>query len=182
VAGASLRGVARYHFVTEMRIAADRTALWDELHRPAGWSWWRWLKRASELEPGPGGGARTRFELGTALPYSLTFVAGTVREQPPALTEWSATGDLAGAALWELTADAGVTDVRFTWVVETTKRWMNVVAPVARRPFAWNHDVVMRDFARGLAGAVGGALLSVRNSTVAPGAPGFGELPRPSAR
>jgi hypothetical protein len=182
VAGASQRGVARYHFVTEMRIVADRTALWDELHRPAGWSWWRWLKRASELEPGPDGGARTRFELGTALPYSLTFIAETVREDPPSLTEWSATGDLAGSALWEFTEEDGVTDVRFTWLVETTKRWMNVVAPVARPAFSWNHDVLMRGYARGLAGAVGGQLVSVRNSTVAPGSPGFGQLPRSSAR
>ncbi len=174
--------MARYHFVTDMRIAADRTALWEELHRPTGWSsWWRWLKRATVLEPGAAG-PRTRFELGTALPYSLTFVAETVREDPPSLTEWSATGDLAGSALWEFTGDDGVGEVRFTWLVETTRRWMNLVAPVARPAFSWNHDVVMRGFARGLAGAVGGRLLSVENRTVQPGAPGFGVLPRPSAR
>ncbi len=174
--------MASYHFVTEMRIAADRTDVWDELHRPSSWPrWWRWLKRVEPLEPGPAG-PRTRLELGTALPYSLAFEVETVREEPPVLTDWRATGDLAGAALWEFGEEDGVTDVRFTWLVETTKRWMNVIAPVARPAFSWNHDVVMRGFARGLAGAVGGRLVSVHNSTVQPGAPGFGELPRPSAR
>ena len=45
----------------------------------------------------------------------------------------------------------GQTVVTYDWLVETTSRWMNLVAPVARPVFRWNHDAVMRSGGRGLA-------------------------------
>ena len=37
----------------------------------------------------------------------------------------------------------GVTTVTYDWNIVTTKRWMNLLAPVAKPFFQWNHDVVM---------------------------------------
>jgi hypothetical protein len=54
---------------------------------------------------------------------------------------------------------------------------MNLLAPVARPVFSRNHDVLMRDFAVGLAAAVGGELIAIDNRTVSPSTPGFFELP-----
>ena len=38
-----------------------------------------------------------------------------------------------------------VTAVVYEWNVSTTKPWMNLLAPIARPLFAWNHDWVMRN-------------------------------------
>ena len=40
-----------------------------------------------------------------------------------------------------------------------------------------NHDKLMTDFGRGLARVSGGELVTVRNGTLKPGAPGFYEMP-----
>jgi hypothetical protein len=125
-----------------------------------------------------GTGARHRWTFGTALPYTLSFDTEVVRSEPPSLLRTRATGELAGAGLWQLTDAPEGTAVRDCWIVDTTKRWMNLLAPVARPAFSWNHDVLMRDFARGFAGALEAPLVTVTNRTIAPNAPGFGQLPR----
>lgn len=173
--------MARYHFVTELRIGADRQRVWDRIVEPHVWpSWWRWLQRVELLERGDARhlGARRRYTFGTALPYSLSFEATITRVAAPSQLEATAAGDLNGSALFQLTERRdGSTDVTYTWLVETTKRWMNVLAPVARPAFSRNHDVLMRDFGAGLAHACGADLIAVANRTVAPSAPGFYRLP-----
>ena len=47
------------------------------------------------------------------------------------------------------------------WNVRTTKPWMNLLAPLARPLFKWNHDVVMGWGAEGLARKLGVESLSV---------------------
>jgi hypothetical protein len=74
--------------------------------------------------------------------------------------EGRAEGELAGIGRWRLFEDAGVTAVVYEWNVRTTKPWMNMLGPVARPVFAWNHDVVMRWGGEGLARRVGGRLLA----------------------
>jgi hypothetical protein len=44
--------------------------------------------------------------------------------------------------------------------VRTTKRWMNLAAPLARPVFRWNHDWVMRNGAEGIAELLGCRLLA----------------------
>jgi hypothetical protein len=44
-----------------------------------------------------------------------------------------------------------VTAVTYEWKVRTTKRWMNLLAPLARPIFDYNHNVVMRWGGEGLA-------------------------------
>ncbi len=171
--------MALYHFTTEIRIDAVPEQVWDGLEDPTTWPrWWRWLRRAVLLDPGRGDGVgrRYRFELRTALPYSLTFESETVRVTPGSLWETRATGELAGTGLWEVTEAGGHSMIRYTWIVATTKRWMNVLAPVARPAFTWNHHVVMRDFARGLARHLDARLVSVESHAIKPGSPGFGRL------
>jgi hypothetical protein len=72
----------------------------------------------------------------------------------------SATGELAGTGSWRLYEDDGSTAVLFEWRVQTTRRWMNLLAPFARPLFRWNHDRLMRAGGRGLARRLGAELLS----------------------
>ena len=53
-----------------------------------------------------------------------------------------------------------MTAVVYEWNVRTTKQWMNLLAPIARPVFAWNHDTVMGWGGEGLARRVGGRLLA----------------------
>ena len=39
----------------------------------------------------------------------------------------------------------------YEWNVATTKAWMNLIAPIARPVFEWNHDWVMSRGAEGIA-------------------------------
>jgi uncharacterized protein YndB with AHSA1/START domain len=171
--------MALYHFRTEMRIGASPEQVWRVLEDPTSWpTWWRWLRRATVLDPGRGDGVggRYRFEFRTALRYTLAFESETLRIAPPSLWESRVTGELAGTGLWEVTERDGGSGIRYTWIVATTKGWMNVIAPVARPAFSWNHRVIMDDFAAGLARRLGAPLVSVEHRALRPGAPGFGQL------
>jgi hypothetical protein len=44
----------------------------------------------------------------------------------------------------DLSTDGPITTVKDTWEVRTTKGWMNLLAPIARPIFAWNHAASMR--------------------------------------
>jgi uncharacterized protein YndB with AHSA1/START domain len=176
--------MALYHFRTEIRIDAAPGQVWTVLEDPTAWpAWWRWLLRAQLLEPGrdDGLGARYRFQFKTALPYTLSFESETVRMSPPSLWEARVSGELAGTGAWEVTEQGGGSLIRYTWLVATTKRWMNLLAPVARPAFSWNHALIMRDFATGLGRRLGVRLYSVEHVTVEPGTAGFGQL-SPSIR
>ena len=50
--------------------------------------------------------------------------------------------------------------VVYEWNVETTARWMNVLAPLGGPAFAWNHDRIMRAGGEGLAKLLGARLLA----------------------
>jgi hypothetical protein len=58
-------------------------------------------------------------------------------------------------AFGRLTHEQGITTARYDWRVETTKAWMNLLAPIARPFFSWNHDVVMGWGGEGLAQELG---------------------------
>ena len=62
-----------------------------------------------------------------------------------------ASGDVEGTGCWRLFQEGQVTRVRYEWRVRTTRRWMNLLAPVARPLFAWSHHDVMQAGAMGLA-------------------------------
>jgi hypothetical protein len=154
--------VARYHFVTDAWIGTSRERAWDLMEDPRTWpSWWTWLRSVELLRSGDDGrvGDRHRWRFRTALPYTVTVTTEVVRSRRPALAELRASGDLAGTGLWQLHDDGDGMHVRWTWVVDTTKRWMDVASPVGRPVFAWNHDVLMRAWAREFAGALDAPLL-----------------------
>jgi hypothetical protein len=80
-----------------------------------------------------------------------------------AFIEGEAVGELTGTGRWRLAEREGITEVRYDWNVSTTKAWMNLLAPVARPLFKWNHDVVMNWGAEGLARRLGVERLSVED-------------------
>lgn len=172
--------MARYHFVTDIEIAATADEVWNAIEDPTTWpAWWRELRTVELLAPGrpDGVGRRYRLHLRTALPYTIGFESETTRMTRPSVWEARVAGDLEGTGRYELSRIDGGSRLRHTWIVGTTKPWMNASAPLFRPAFAWNHGVLMRDFATGLAGRLGVALRSSSVRQVRAGEAGFGELP-----
>ena len=87
----------------------------------------------------------------------------TIRIEAPRLLEGLAKGELQGRGLWQLSTENGETLVRYDWNVETTKRWMILLAPIARPLFEWNHNVVMSWGAQGLARRLGTSVVEVKS-------------------
>ena len=150
--------MTHYNFVTTWRFDAPVEPVWDAIYDTDSWpSWWPGVRRVEELVPrGPDGvGGVSRFTFRGALPYDLVFDMRSVRVERYQLLEGAASGELAGTGRWRFAPDEGVTAVTYEWDVETTGRWMNLLAPVARPIFAWNHDRVMRAGGKGLAVLLG---------------------------
>ncbi len=74
----------------------------------------------------------------------------TTLVEPISVIEGRAIGELQGIGRWQLSNDGDITTACYDWKVETTKRWMNFLAPIARPVFQWNHGVVMSWGSKGL--------------------------------
>jgi len=153
----------QYALVTEWHLAAPIERVWDAIHAVEDWPrWWRYVKAVVELRKGDehGVGAVRRFTWGSRLPYSLSFEMRASQVRRPTFMEGIATGELSGCGRWHLATEGTATRVRYDWTVETTRPWMNLLAPILAPVFRWNHGQVMAEGGRGLARHLGVALLN----------------------
>lgn len=144
----------RYHLFTEWQFDAPLDVVWNAIFHAEAWpDWWKGAESVVTLERGDadGLGARQRYTWKGVLPYRLTFVTRVTRIEPLRLLEGRVEGDLEGQGCWRFARGQGVTTVHYEWQVRTTRRWMNLLAPLARPIFCWNHDAVMRAGGIGLA-------------------------------
>lgn len=145
--------MAQYHFQTEWLIPAPLSEVWQAILDTEAWpSWWLGVQRVQVLSAGDGNGigARRRFVWRSWLPYTLAFDMEVTRIEPMSLIEGRASGELEGTGVWRLQETGSHTRVQYDWDVRTTRWWMNLLSPLARPAFAWNHDHVMSNGRRGL--------------------------------
>jgi uncharacterized protein YndB with AHSA1/START domain len=155
--------MAEYRFLTTWLLDAPRERVWEAIHDQKAWpSWWRGVEEVIELEPGDadGLGSFSRLTWRSFIPYDLVFEARTTRVERPHLLEGQVDGELAGIGRWRLFEHDGATAVLYEWNVRTTRAWMNLLAPIARPIFAWNHDWVMARGGEGIARRLGCELLA----------------------
>ncbi len=158
--------MAEYVFESIWRMGAPLDAVWDAIYHSERWpAWWKEVQSVEEVRRGDeqGVGNIRRYVWKTALPYKLAFEMQTTHVEPLVALEGVATGELAGTGRWRLRAEGDLTVVHYTWSVRTTKWWMNLLAPLARPIFAWNHHEVLRRGGESLARLLGARLLSVEN-------------------
>ena len=151
-----------YEFVTIWRVKAPIESVWNQIYHSLDWpKWWKGVEAVSEVQKGDesGVGSIHRYTWKSKLPYKLSFDMQTVRIEPPVLLEGIAMGELQGRGLWQLSADGDETVVRYDWNVQTTKQWMNLISPIARPLFKWNHNVVMSWGAKGLEERLGASVV-----------------------
>lgn len=150
--------MADYAFVTRWSFQAPIEPVWELISKSEGWpDWWPGVEKVELLERGTDGevGSLRRLTWKSRLPYKLKFEMRTTLVERPNVLEGRAIGELDGTGRWELRQEGDWTHVRYDWRVATTKPWMNLVAPIARPLFAWNHDVVMGWGGEGLARKLG---------------------------
>ena len=159
--------MSTYRFLTTWCLEAPRERVWEPIWDSEGWpGWWSGVVSVQKLADGDedGVGQVGRYRWRSRLPYDLDFEMTTTRVARPHLIEGQAEGELAGTGRWRLFEEDGaapVTAVVYEWNVSTTRPWMNLLAPVARPVFAWNHDWVMRSGGEGLARLLGCRLLAI---------------------
>jgi hypothetical protein len=151
-----------YAFATIWRLDAPIERVFDLIHDAERWpTWWPSVPGADPLPPDASGRSRYRFTFRGRLPYFLRFDMVITLVQRPTALEGAASGELEGIGRWSLRPDGDGTVVRYDWTIRTTRRWMNLLAPLpfVDPIFRLNHHSVMRD---GLAGAK--RVLGVRGS------------------
>jgi len=155
--------MADYEFVTIWKFKAPQEKVWDLVFHSEDWpAWWRGVERVERLKEGDENhvGAIHRYTWKSKLPYTLVFEMETTRVEPMNIIEGRAVGELQGRGRWRFSSHGEITTARYDWNVQTTKPWMNLLAPIARPFFSWNHDVVMRWGGEGLAKRLGVQLLT----------------------
>jgi uncharacterized protein YndB with AHSA1/START domain len=155
--------VADYSFLTTWLLEAPREQVYDAIYDQERWpSWWRGVEEATELRAGDedGVGAVSKMVWKSLLPYRVDFEITTTRIERPRLLEADAVGELSGVGRWRLLEEGEVTAVLYEWNVATSKAWMNLLAPIARPVFEWNHDWVMARGGEGIAALLGCKLLA----------------------
>jgi uncharacterized protein YndB with AHSA1/START domain len=156
--------MAGYSFLTTWIVDAPREAVWDAIYEIERWpDWWPGVKRVEKLESGTkngGVGALYRHEWRSVIPYPVRFETRITHVELPHLIEADADGELAGTGRWRF-FEGRETAVTYEWNVRTTRAWMNLIAPVARPIFRWNHNTVMHQGGQGLADLLGARLLAV---------------------
>jgi uncharacterized protein YndB with AHSA1/START domain len=155
--------MAEYRFLTTWLLEAERERVWDAIYESERWpEWWEGVLESEKLEEGDesGVGQYGRYVWRSKLPYRLEFFVRTTRVERPQLLEGNAEGELAGIGRWRLFEQDGVTAVLYEWNVATNRRWMNLLAPIGRPVFEWNHDWVMARGGEGIASLLGCRLLA----------------------
>ena len=142
-----LFAMSSYEFISIWIIDAPLQQVWETIKASDAWpTWWRGVISVVEIKPGDdnGVGAIHRSTWKSALPYKLEFDSEIIRIEERKLIEAHAFGELDGHGLWQFAETVSGTRVQYDWEVQTTKSWMNLIAPLARPLFKWNHDVIMR--------------------------------------
>lgn len=158
--------MAKYEFVTTWRFKSPLEPVWDKIYHSDRWpTWWKGVERVSLVKKGEANdiGSVYSYTWKSKLPYRLTFSMQLTRVEPMKIIEGIALGELSGKGLWQLSNDGEITTARYDWQVETTKPWMNLLTPIARPLFKWNHNVVMSWGAEGLARELGTPSLAASN-------------------
>ena len=142
-----MKGLTFYRFQSEWWLEASRLRVFEALKDLESYvEWWPEVKEVKRIAEG-------RFEMvaRATLPYELRFITSqSVLDESTGIIEAGLRGDLNGFSRWTLSQRNGHTVAVFDEEVHTGKRLLNVLAPVARPAFRYNHTLMMRHGQEGL--------------------------------
>lgn len=136
-----------YSFHSIWKIQAPRIKVWQALTAaPFSWQdWWPGMISFSGIETADMHiGTTSKFIMRAKSGYKLSASFTTTSYQPLDLVVFNAQGDLAGTATWKFTDHNDYTIIHIDWQVQTTKAWMNALAPLLKPIFVSNHNTLMQ--------------------------------------
>lgn len=146
-----------YRLTTTWVLGAERERVFEIVRDFEAWpEWWPGVERVT-LD-----GDSMEQVWRSRLPYAVRFGAIVEAIEPPELVRGRVDGALRGTGLCVLREVPEGTQVEFELAVETTEAWMNLIAPLARPVFVWNHDELMRRGGEGIARRLGAPLHAIR--------------------
>ncbi|HEX6916117.1 MAG TPA: SRPBCC family protein [Chitinophagaceae bacterium] len=154
---------AKYYFITRWQIRAPVEDVWDAIYDSLSWpQWWKGVKAARSLEEGDERGINgvREYTWQSVLPYQLRFSSKLLEREDYKRLHGVADGDLQGEGTWHFYEKDGVTYLQYDWKVSTNLKWMNRFSFLLKPLFRYNHDVVMKWGAKGLARKLNAELLS----------------------
>ncbi|ABY22523.1 conserved hypothetical protein [Renibacterium salmoninarum ATCC 33209] len=140
-----------YSLHTVWRLPASSERCWHELVVLRSWQhWWPAFQLSSPSSShDPSIGEELMLTVRSPLGYKLRVGLKITDITHLSRLQVSGSGDLNGVGGTNF-ADEGSSEqpktvISIGWTVRTTKRWMNLLAPVAAPAFSWAHRKVMAD-------------------------------------
>ena len=152
----------QYSFITKWQIKAPVQSVWDAIFYSKEWpDWWKGVLAVKELVPNDAAGLNgiSEYTWKSVLPYTLSFNMKLLERDELKRLYGEAFGELEGNGTWLFEETDGISYVQYNWNVYTNKAWMNYLSFVLKPAFRYNHDVVMRRGAEGLAKKLNATLL-----------------------
>ncbi|MBK5233925.1 MAG: SRPBCC family protein [Thermoleophilia bacterium] len=150
-----------FDFTSRWQLSTGLETVWDALVDFKTWpDWWPGLQSVEETAVGgPDGiGQRANSRWRGPVGYSIEFEIETIEREYPKSLKGKATGEVSGSGTWNISPivdleepDRVWTQVVYEWQVVATKKWMQILNPIARPVFVYSHDHVMKAGAEGLA-------------------------------
>ncbi|MBA4197317.1 MAG: polyketide cyclase [Chitinophaga sp.] len=153
----------QYSFVTKWQIKAPLQEVWNAIYFSNDWpNWWKGVLSVTDVSTGnkDGIGDVKEYTWKSALPYQLAFNMKLTENKPHEKLAGIAFGELEGNGTWHFEEKNGITFITYYWNVITNKWWMNTFSFLLKPAFQYNHNVVMRWGAEGLAKKLNAELLS----------------------
>lgn len=153
----------KYSFVTRWQIKAPVQQVWNAIYESTEWpQWWKGVKDVKVLEENDASGVNgvREYTWKSVLPYSLKFKMRLVEREEPKRMRGIAFGELEGEGVWSFEQQGDIAFIQYNWDVITNKLWMNYFSFLLKPLFKYNHNVVMRWGAEGLAKKFDAELLS----------------------
>ena len=143
----------QYRFVSVWELPFPLEKIWNEIADPEDWpTWWKGLKEAKVLQPGdPSGlGLQVAFAWKSLFPYTLHLTTATTEIVPRKMIRGTSQGDLIGTGTWQFEERGEICQITYIWEVQTSKAWMNFLAPIGRPFFSLAHNHLMGQGEKGL--------------------------------
>lgn len=141
-----------YNFHDEWEVKAPFDKAWEAISDSAHWQrWWPGLKSAVVIQQSPGIiGSCVELTWRSKTGYRLKHSVAITEITPGKSIEFTSDGDLKGYGTWKFKKQGLVTGMFIDWHVETSKNWMNILSPILRPVFNYNHAALMKSGERGL--------------------------------
>ncbi len=161
--------MVNYSFLTVWKFDAPIEKVYNAIHDSTTYHlWWKGQSPVKSVKSGDtlGVGAVRQFKTRSVLPYNLTYTGTVLEVMPQQKIVGTTVGELIGRGEWTFENKNGITTVNYLWNVKTNSVVMNLLAPVLKPLFEWNHDVVMKWGGEGLAKYLDCQIMENRSSAV----------------